>query len=77
MMLLELVSPLEVSVYRTGDRTKLRIKESGQPGRLMLNLAFASDKECAGFLRKAMEALQPPAEKEAADSEAWGAAAAK
>jgi hypothetical protein len=49
-MFLAITDPIVLPIYRTKDRTMLRINERNTHGRLALNLEFPSDVEARRFV---------------------------
>lgn len=63
-MFIKLIKPEVVDVFRSGvprqpenERSELRIKETGAPGRLWLGLVFNNDDEIRAFCNHVLAAL--------------------
>ena len=63
-MFIELIKPEVLPIYYTKDRVKLRIREKGAPGRLILNLTFESAVELKAFVDSLVTELQKPLPRE-------------
>lgn len=49
-MFLEMSEPEVVDIYRTRDRTMIRVREKNAPGRLWFNMAFKNDEDAMKFV---------------------------
>lgn len=59
-MFLEIIDPLALPVYRTKDRYKLRILETGAPGRMILNLTFKTKEDAQEWIKAVQEEMEKP-----------------
>lgn len=57
-MFLEIIQPQLVDLYATRDKIKLRIMETGAPGRLWVNLTFENMEQAKTFVAGLQKILE-------------------